>query len=174
MRAFDRSPFKLFTLRFLSKSMQAPSCEKPKTTQQTLFLSFEINNCFPITYSVGGLWKILETCMPRGKFKHRYWYFADTPNIGRSNSVIWKDLWWGLIFTVSQITGRMYNTDVTIKCMMWKVCPSQHFSVIGKQLFFANNRNRGSLGSIMPLTGWGLQWFVWKFQQEPLKGRPIE
>ncbi len=29
--AFDRSPFKLFTLRFSNKSVQAPSCERPKT-----------------------------------------------------------------------------------------------------------------------------------------------
>jgi hypothetical protein len=47
--AFDKSPFKLFTLRFSTKSVQAPSCKRPKTTQRTLFLSFEINNCFPIT-----------------------------------------------------------------------------------------------------------------------------
>ncbi len=47
MRAFDRSLFKLFTLRFSSKSVQAPSCEKPKTTQRTLFLSFEINKLIP-------------------------------------------------------------------------------------------------------------------------------
>jgi hypothetical protein len=47
--AFDRSPFKLFTQRFSNKSMQAPSCERPKTAQRTLFLSFESNNCFPIT-----------------------------------------------------------------------------------------------------------------------------
>jgi hypothetical protein len=28
--AFDRSPFKLFTLRFSIKSVQAPSCKRPK------------------------------------------------------------------------------------------------------------------------------------------------
>jgi hypothetical protein len=47
--AFDRSPFKLFTMRFSNKSVHAPSCERSKTSQRTLFLSFEINNCFPIT-----------------------------------------------------------------------------------------------------------------------------
>jgi hypothetical protein len=47
--AFDRSPFKLFTLRFSDKSVQAPSSERPKTTQRTLFLSFEINYCLQIT-----------------------------------------------------------------------------------------------------------------------------
>ncbi len=49
--AFDRSPFKLFTLKFSNKSVQAPIFERPKTSQRTLFLSFEINNCFPITVS---------------------------------------------------------------------------------------------------------------------------
>jgi hypothetical protein len=49
VEAFDKSPFKLFTLRFSTESVQAPSCKRPKTTQRTLFLSFEINNCFPIT-----------------------------------------------------------------------------------------------------------------------------
>ncbi len=89
--AFDRSPFKLFTLRFSNKSMQAPSCERPRTDQRTLFLSFESNNCFPITVS-DAYEKIWETCMPRGKFKHRYWFFAETPNVAWIVSVILKDL----------------------------------------------------------------------------------
>jgi hypothetical protein len=46
---FDKSPFKLFTLRFSTKFVQAPSCKRPKTTQRTMFLSFEINNWFPMT-----------------------------------------------------------------------------------------------------------------------------
>ena len=46
--AFDKSPFKLLTLRFSTKSVQAPSCRRPKTTHRNLFLSFEINNCFPV------------------------------------------------------------------------------------------------------------------------------
>jgi hypothetical protein len=32
--AFDKSPFKLFTLRFSTKSVQAPFCKRPKTTQR--------------------------------------------------------------------------------------------------------------------------------------------
>ncbi len=47
--AFDRSSFELFTLRFSTKSVKAPSSERPKTTQRTLFLSFEINNYLQIT-----------------------------------------------------------------------------------------------------------------------------
>jgi hypothetical protein len=46
---FDRSPFKLFTLRFSNKLVQAPSCERPRSAQRTLFMSFEINNCFQIS-----------------------------------------------------------------------------------------------------------------------------
>ncbi len=46
---FDRSPFKLFSLKFSAKSVKALSCERLKTIQRTLFLSFEIKNCFPIT-----------------------------------------------------------------------------------------------------------------------------
>ncbi len=55
--AFDRSPFKLFTLRFSNKSVQTPSCERPRTAQRTLFLSFESNNCFPITVQCRRLMK---------------------------------------------------------------------------------------------------------------------
>jgi hypothetical protein len=47
--AFDRPPFKLFTLRFSNKSVQAPSCKRRRTAQRSLFLSFEINICFQIS-----------------------------------------------------------------------------------------------------------------------------
>jgi hypothetical protein len=47
--SFGRSPFKLFSLKFSNKSVQAPSCERPKSTQRTLFLLFANNNCLPIT-----------------------------------------------------------------------------------------------------------------------------
>ncbi len=61
--------------------------------------------------------------MPRGEFKHHCWFFAEAPNIARYCRVIWKDLWWSSDWFLpsSQISGRMYNTDVSIKCMMWKV-----------------------------------------------------
>ncbi len=49
MLSFDRSPFKLSSLKFSDKSAQAPSCERPKTTQRTLFLLFANINCFQIT-----------------------------------------------------------------------------------------------------------------------------
>jgi hypothetical protein len=50
--SFDRSRSKLFTLRFSNKSMQTPSCERRKTTQRTLFLSFEYKNCVKIQIEI--------------------------------------------------------------------------------------------------------------------------
>ncbi len=47
--SFDRSPFKLFSRKFSKESVQAPSCERHKTTQRTLFLLFANNYWFPIT-----------------------------------------------------------------------------------------------------------------------------
>ncbi len=49
---FDRSSIKLFSMWFSNKSMQAPSCEGPKTTQRSLFFSFAINNCFPAVFEL--------------------------------------------------------------------------------------------------------------------------
>jgi hypothetical protein len=39
--SFDWPPFKLFSLRFSKESVQTPSCERPKTAQRTLFMSWE-------------------------------------------------------------------------------------------------------------------------------------
>jgi hypothetical protein len=89
--AFDRSSFKMFTLRFSNKSVQAASCERPRTAPRTLFLSFANNNCFQIEVlrrSCMKKQKIREACAPRGEFKHRCWFFVDAPNIARNCSVI--------------------------------------------------------------------------------------
>ncbi len=58
---FDRSSFKLFSLKFSSKMVQAPSCERPKTTQRTVFLLFANNYWFPITL----------LCLAAAHFWHR-------------------------------------------------------------------------------------------------------
>ncbi len=50
--------------------------------------------------------------MPRGAFKHRYWFFADTPNVAWFVSVIWKDLLWRPDFTVISNNGK----DVQYRC----------------------------------------------------------
>ncbi len=47
--SFDRSRFKLFSRKLSNKCVLAPSCERLKTAPRTLFLSFESNDCFPIT-----------------------------------------------------------------------------------------------------------------------------
>ncbi len=81
--------------------------------------------------------------MPRGEFKHRYWVFADTPNIGRNFCVIWKDLsWWA-----DRYRRLKYQGGCTIPLLQisvwWKNCVAAwHYAVIGIQLLFANNRNR--------------------------------
>jgi hypothetical protein len=41
--AFDRSPSKLFMLRFSNKPVQIQSCERPKTTQRGVFLFCYLN-----------------------------------------------------------------------------------------------------------------------------------
>jgi hypothetical protein len=43
---FQRSRFKLFTLKFSNKSVLSSSNESPKNAQQALFLLFENYNCF--------------------------------------------------------------------------------------------------------------------------------
>ncbi len=43
--SFDRSQFKLFTMKFSKNSVQTP-CERSKTAQGSLFMSFKIKNCF--------------------------------------------------------------------------------------------------------------------------------
>jgi hypothetical protein len=47
--SFEKSPFKLFSLKFSNKLVQAPSCERHKTAPRTLFLLFANYNCFPTT-----------------------------------------------------------------------------------------------------------------------------
>ncbi len=59
--SFDRSPFKLFSRKFSKESVQAPSCERLKTTQRPLFLLFANNNWFPITL----------LCLAATHFSHR-------------------------------------------------------------------------------------------------------
>ncbi len=59
--SFERSPFKLFTLRFSNKSVQAPSCERSKTAPRTLFLLFANNNCIPVS----------AYCRAAAQFSHR-------------------------------------------------------------------------------------------------------
>ncbi len=56
--------------------------------------------------------------------------------------IIWKDLFWRSDLASSQISGRMYNSVVSIKRMMWKVCCSPSLCCYLKQLLISNDRNR--------------------------------
>jgi hypothetical protein len=89
--ALDKSPYKLFMLKFSKESVKAPSCKRPKTTQRTPFLSFEINNWLPITVLC---WRLIKksrklAChMVNSNITIVYWFFADTPNFAWTVSVI--------------------------------------------------------------------------------------
>ncbi len=81
--------------------------------------------------------------MLRGEFKHRYWFIADTPNIGRNFCVIWKDLWW----RADHYRSLKYQGGCTIPLLQISVwCENYvaawHYADTGIQLLFANNRNR--------------------------------
>jgi hypothetical protein len=54
---FERSHFKLFSLKFANKSDLSSSCERHKIAQRTMFLLFENNNCFHITLQCRRLMK---------------------------------------------------------------------------------------------------------------------
>ncbi len=81
--------------------------------------------------------------MPRYKFKRRYWYFADTPNIGRSYSVIWKDLWWRAdSYRLLKYRGGCIIPLFQLSVWCEKCVAARHYGVIGKQLFISNDRQR--------------------------------
>ncbi len=123
--AFDRSPLKIFSLRFSTKSVQAPSCERPKTTQRTLFLSFANNNCFPLAVLCRSFMK--KSGKPTCHVVNWNIAIDSSPTLQISEEIV---ALFGKIYdsepiiTVSQISGMMYNTVVSINCMLWKVCRS--------------------------------------------------
>ncbi len=113
MVAFDESPFKLFTLRFSTKSVQAPSCKRPKTTQRTLFLSFEINDCYPITVLCRRLIK------KSGKLAYHVVNsniaIGSLPTPSHGLLALLERIYYGEpIFTDFSKSGRMHNTVVSM------------------------------------------------------------
>ncbi len=117
--AFDKSPSKLFTLIFLTKSVQAPSCKRPKTTQRTLFLSFEINNCFPITVKCRSFMK--KSVKLKCHVVNSNIAIGSLPTLQTSHGLLAlfeKIYYRDPIFTVISKNGEDYNTDISIKCMM--------------------------------------------------------
>jgi hypothetical protein len=108
--SFDRSCFKLFSRKFSHKLGQALSRERPKTAPQTLFLLFANNNYFLITVLCRSFLKksVKLVC-----------------HVGNSNIAIgslptlqislFEKIYYEFRFLPSsQISGRMYNTNVSI------------------------------------------------------------
>ncbi len=65
----------------------------------------------------------------------------------------------------SQYRGRCTTASFQISLWCENGVAARHYDVICKQLLSANDRNRGSLSSCRPPTGWGLHRFVWKSQR---------
>ena len=81
--------------------------------------------------------------MPRGEFKHRYWFFTDAPNIGRNVSVIWKDLLWSSdSYRLLKYRGGCTIPLFQISVRCEKCGAARHYAVICKQLLISNDTNR--------------------------------
>ncbi len=133
--AFDRSPFKLFLLRFSAKSVQALSCERPKTTQQTLFVSFEIKNCFPMVILRRGFMK------KNGKLACHLvnWNITIDSSLTlqillKTVALFEKDLWW---WSYSYSCLKYWGGCTIPLCplIVWceKCVSSRHCSVLGNK-----------------------------------------
>ncbi len=70
----------------------------------------------------------------------------------------------------SQILGRMYNTVVSMKCTMWKVCRSPTLCRYLQTIIECKWHKQGSLSSFKPPTGWGLHRFLENLSENSLKG----
>ncbi len=132
---------KLFTLRFSNKFVLAPSCKRPKTTQRTLFLSFESNNCFPITIR-----------LKKKSGKHAFHMensniaIGSLPTLQTSHGflALFEKIYYGKpIFTDFSNIGEDCTIpffQLSLRCE--KCAAAGRNSVIGNQLLYANNRNR--------------------------------
>ncbi len=103
--------------------------------------------------------------MPRGQFKHRYWFFADTSNIAGNCRVIWK-IYNGepiRFLPSSQTLCRIYNTVFSVKWEVWKVWRNLTLCRYWETVLDFKWQKLGSQSTFRPLTGWGLHRFFWKF-----------
>ncbi len=64
--------------------------------------------------------KIWETCKPRGEIKHRYWCFADTPNIARTINRIYIDKTIVITFFPSKIGEGLGANCMCRKLITWR------------------------------------------------------
>ncbi len=134
---FDRSPFKLFPLRFSTK----PNLCRPHPVRGLNYSGNTVSviwnqELFPNGGIASELYeKIRETYMPCGKLKHHCWFFADAPYIARNCRVIWKHLWWWAD-SYRHLKYRGGCTMPLFQLSVWceKCVAARHYSVIGKQL----------------------------------------
>jgi hypothetical protein len=73
---------------------------------------------------------------------------------------------WGLFLPSSQTSGRMYNTVVSIKFMIWKMCRSPTLCRYLQTIIACKWQKQGSLSNFRFPTGWGLRQFIWESQRE--------
>ncbi len=70
----------------------------------------------------------------------------------------------------SQISGRMYNTVVSIKCIMWEVCRSPTLCRYWETIIDFKWHQQGSLSSFRPFTGWACTDSFENLSETSLKG----
>ncbi len=176
--SFDRSPFKLFSLRFSNKSVKAPSRERPKTAQRTLFLLFANNNWIPISAS----------CLAATNFPHH-----TLISVICNNGIVhppWYLRWrqgsahHQISFQITENYQRYLecrqrtNSDVWIHHVACKFRGFFHkprtLYRYWETIIDFKWQKQGSLSNSKPLTGLGLHQFVWKFPRDQLKARSIE
>ncbi len=66
----------------------------------------------------------------------------------------------------SRISGKIYNSVVSNKFMMWKGCCSPTLCRYLQTIIDFKWEKHGSLSSFRPPTGWRLHRFVWKAQRD--------
>ncbi len=117
--------------------------------------------------------KIWETCMPRGEFKHRYWFFADTPNIARNCRVIWKDLLWSSnSYRLPKYRGGSTKPLFQLGAWCEKFVATRNPTLCRylQTIIECKWHKQGALSSFRPPTGWGLHRFLWKSHENSFKG----
>jgi len=146
-------------------------CERHKTTQRTLFLIFANNYGFPITLS----------CLAATHFSHH--------TLNSNNGIVHPPRYLrsryrsafhnhNKSFQITLTFHATFEVDVWIHHVAYKFGGFFHKAPTlyryWETIIVFKWQKQGSLRSLMPLTGWGLHQFYWKFPREQLKARPIE
>jgi hypothetical protein len=148
-----------------------------KQVNATLFLSFEINNCILLAVLCRTRTtdeKIRETCKPRAQFKQRLFILCRHVKHRCELSRYLKRFMMESPFCLS---GRMYNTVDSVKCMMWKsVSQPDIDALLGNNYWFQLTETPFAEHFLASHRMGPLQRFCWKFQREhlQLKARSIE